>query len=309
MISQEQEAHINFVKSAEAFMRRAALIDAPFMLKGSFVTCQYMDNPQERIVNDMDWVYIGKVEDTVQIEAILSQWMIDVTEIELNDGVKFMNFKENRFWRRIDYAMSDDFPTVNGIKSGFNMDMSWGLDIYPFPDVLEYKPLHGSNFMLPYTCPLSLQVAWKLHQTLVRPRFKDVFDLIQLLKNQKYTHEIFKYTLQSLIDECHHDKVDIQRMAWLLDGKLGKHPNYSKISIERYWNYFLDGTPYNSSIPHWEYYSAVRLVTNPKLIPQNISVWLKELAELLKKAGFSHQSLQNLPRPRQGKKTNMELEK
>ncbi|MDQ1922067.1 hypothetical protein [Massilia pseudoviolaceinigra] len=40
----------------EAFLRRAARVDGPFMLKGSYVTSQQIDEGWRRIPGDLDWV-------------------------------------------------------------------------------------------------------------------------------------------------------------------------------------------------------------------------------------------------------------
>jgi hypothetical protein len=81
----------------------------------------------------------------------------------------------------------------------FNLE----LNIQPIP--LKYVPLFGESFLVPYTVPLSVQVAWKLHQTIVRPRFKDLYDLRHLLSNSLYDRQALKETLQTLVDECSMD--------------------------------------------------------------------------------------------------------
>jgi hypothetical protein len=116
----------------EAFIRRAAALDAPFMLKGSYVTRQYFENPTDRIPADLDWNYLGILSNVDDARRTFDAWITAVTESNLDDGVRFRSFKENPFWRMIDYAMSDDFPTVNtdlmcwidGEKFGFTMDIS-----------------------------------------------------------------------------------------------------------------------------------------------------------------------------------------
>jgi hypothetical protein len=93
----------------EAFIRRASKINLPFMLKGSYVSRQYFCNPEIRIPADLDWVYLNKITDEKTAREIFNNWVTEITELDLNDGVKFRSFKENEFWRRIDYAMADDF--------------------------------------------------------------------------------------------------------------------------------------------------------------------------------------------------------
>ena len=36
-----------------------------------------------------------------------------MTELPADDKVQFQSFREDDFWRRIDYAMHEDFPTGN----------------------------------------------------------------------------------------------------------------------------------------------------------------------------------------------------
>lgn len=105
----------------EAFLRRVVLYDLPFMLKGSLITRQYMPSTEIRNVEDIDWVYLNKI--TVdEANKIFTDWMIKVTETELDDGVKFRSFSQNAFWRGIDYAMADDFPTVQALVNECDRD-------------------------------------------------------------------------------------------------------------------------------------------------------------------------------------------
>lgn len=212
--------------ACEVFLRRAALLNYPFMLKGSLVTRQYFDNPKERDVADMDWVYLEKIESPEQADEIFSDWMTKITTMDFEDAVCFQDFRENRFWRMIDYAMADDFPTVNtdidytlngggifGISNIFRsdvtdclcVDISFNLDMDIKPIPLLYHPLCGEPFTIPYTPPLSLQVAWKLHQTVVRPRLKDLKDLHLLLQHKSYDETALQQTLEALMKEWKRD--------------------------------------------------------------------------------------------------------
>lgn len=203
----------------EALLRRAALVKMPFVLKGSLLTRQYLSDRNLREVDDVDFLYAGKITDAEQAREIFTEWMIQVTELDLDDGVMFRSFRENAFWRYIDYAMADDFPTVNtdiaycfkneweenSEYDEFYLDVSFNLELNIQPIPLKYVPLFGESFLVPYTVPLSVQVAWKLHQTIVRPRFKDLYDLRHLLSNSLYDRRALKETLQTLVDECSMD--------------------------------------------------------------------------------------------------------
>ncbi|MBG9943554.1 hypothetical protein ABD77_16520 [Brevibacillus formosus] len=214
----------------EALLRRIALVNMPFVLKGSLLTRQYLDNREIRDADDIDLLYAGKIRDVEHAHEVFTQWMIQVTEMDLNDGVVFRSFRENAFWRYIDYAMADDFPTINtdiayyfkgqtreaNDYNELNLDISFNLEMDADPVPLEYQPVFGDRFLVPYTVPLSIQVAWKLHQTIVRPRFKDLYDLKFLLSHSSYDNEALKETLQALVNECSIDpsikKADMKKV-------------------------------------------------------------------------------------------------
>ena len=214
----------------EVFIRRASEINLPFMLKGSYVTRQYFQNPNDRIPADLDWVYMDILEDEETARNRFDEWAVLVTELDKNDGVKYISFAEDKFWKKIDYAMSDDFPTVytdltcwvdsQNIRLG--IDISFNLDIENPSIPLEYKPLRGESFIVPNTVPLSLQVSWKIHQTLVRPRFKDLFDLMFLLQHSSFDSNTLEKTLQALINECSVDNVDLNKLRLFLANDLDK---------------------------------------------------------------------------------------
>ncbi|WP_044640069.1 nucleotidyl transferase AbiEii/AbiGii toxin family protein [Risungbinella massiliensis] len=213
----------------EALLRRASLVNMPFLLKGSLVTRQYFSDPTIRDAEDIDFLYLNKIHNVDQAYNTFTDWMIQITEMDLNDGIKFRSFRENSFWRYIDYAMAEDFPTVNTdieyyftddekgiLNDELCLDVSFNLEMDGKPVPLEYRPVLGEKFSVPYTVPLSIQVAWKLHQTIVRPRFKDLYDLKHLLSHPSYDEHARKETLQNLVNECSMDqsitKEDIKKI-------------------------------------------------------------------------------------------------
>ena len=220
----------NYMLAQEAFIRRAAAVGGPFMLKGSFVTRQYMAHPAQRIPQDLDWVCLTPAQSEEQMRGLLNAWATAVTEQPATDGFTLRSFRENTFWRMMDYAMSDDFPTVNtdiGIwlpgypradttMLSLSVDVSFNLMVDPPPVPLIYQPIEGDPFYLPLTCPLALQVAWKLHQTLVRPRYKDITDLIALLTVPAFDANTRWAALQAFAQECHADKVRPQKLRYYL---------------------------------------------------------------------------------------------
>ncbi len=97
----------------EALLRRISLVNMPFLLKGSLLTRQYLQDRDLRYVEDIDFLFAGKIRDAEHARQTFTDWMIQATELDLDDGIVFRSFRENAFWRSIDYAMADDFPTVN----------------------------------------------------------------------------------------------------------------------------------------------------------------------------------------------------
>jgi len=204
----------------EALLRRISLVNMPFVLKGSLLTRQYLNNPDTRHVEDLDFLYMDKIKDVEHAHETFTNWMIQVTETDLGDGITFRSFRENAFWRCIDYAMSDDFPTIKTDLAYFftdeprevnhyneiYLDVSFNLEMAVDPVSIEYRPVLGDTFSVPYSVPLSIQIAWKLHQTIVRPRFKDLYDLKYLLSHPSYDERALNETLQALVNECSIDQ-------------------------------------------------------------------------------------------------------
>ncbi|WP_395317797.1 nucleotidyl transferase AbiEii/AbiGii toxin family protein [Variovorax sp. UC74_104] len=224
----------------EGFMRRAAWVGGPFMLKGSLVTRQYLSGPgqdNERLSRDIDWVCTEPF-DRERSARQLNTWAQSVTTVHLDDGLHFRPFIDNAFWRMIDYAMDDDFPTVSTDIDGcvldgdsqtplhrFRLDVSFNLKLDPPPVPLHYRPCLGEAFHLPSTCALDLQIAWKLHQCLVRPRFKDLLDLMWLVPHNAVDADAVGRALRT---ECAQDKADIGRLRYLLNGDMPRHPRVSR---------------------------------------------------------------------------------
>lgn len=277
----------------EAFLRRAVLYDLPFMLKGSLVTRQYMPSTEIRNVDDIDWVYLNKIA-VDEANKIFTDWMIKVTETELDDGVKFRSFSQNAFWRGIDYVMADDFPTVNTdlmYTIGENsedyisdelvfLDVSFNLNIDVVPVPLLYKPIFGEPFTIPYTPPLSLQVAWKLHQTIVRPRFKDLYDLSYLLQHSSYDNKALKETLQALVNECDRDKIYNKRILNLFTKK-----RLEEIFFNSPTNSNL--TYSNSSFYDYYFKTHIGFYIGSKDTKEKIYNFIEQFYNILNNAGFN----------------------
>lgn len=279
----------------EAFIRRVAALELPLMLKGSFVTRQYFSDPNNRPPFDLDWILLEPVPDRELVGEQLDNIMIQATEAIVHDDVTFTSFRKNRFWRRIDYSMADDFPTVNTDlecridgenETIYKMDVSFNLDISPPPVPLTYYPLRGNPFIIPYTAPLALQVSWKLHQMLVRPRFKDIFDLTQLLQHPSFTAAVLEQSCEALRKECKRDNVDPLQLNYLLS----KQPEklFPKEDIGGAWNYWRHGQD-NENQYRWRHETAYQITDADKL-PDDLAEFMVPFYEALQRAGF-HQQL------------------
>ncbi|MBD2576684.1 nucleotidyl transferase AbiEii/AbiGii toxin family protein [Oscillatoria sp. FACHB-1406] len=288
------------LKAHEAFIRRASQVNFPFMLKGSYVTRQYFFDPNDRIPADLDWVYLHPLNDANTARDVLNEWVTAVTELESNDGVQYRSFKENEFWRRIDYAMADDFPTantdllcwVNGVEIEFSLDVSFNLEIEESPIPLIYEPLEGDAFIVPYTVPLSLQVSWKIHQTLVRPRFKDLFDLMYLVRHPDFDEKALTATLQALVNECHVDKVNKEKLEYFFNYKLAKLFVYK--TIDETWEDWRNEKSW--------YSERAENITNADKIPKELSQFLAEFQAALEGAGLDKTVLAKLPKAARNKR-------
>lgn len=274
----------------EALLRRTAQLEnSPFMLKGSLVTRQYFYNPNDRFPMDIDFVCLIHLPDEKTAREVLDNWLIEITTMLLNDGFHFVDFRENQFWRRIEYAMHDDFPTVmtdlecyigNECYKLF-LSVSFNLPI-PFEPVPLFYQTPIDEFIYPKTVPLSLQIAWKIHQTIVRPRPKDIYDLTYLAKNVNH-QQIIDDTIFALLQECEKDNIDIER-------------------IKRFFNY--EFIPFAD----WENYHFTKSYF-PRL-PENNQILFAQFKESMQKAGFilEHLNLQYKQTSTQKHKTHSIME-
>ncbi len=285
----------------EAFIRRAATLDLPFMLKGSYVTRQYFSNPEDRIPNDLDWVYLNRLEYKDDATGAFDEWMIMISEMYENDGVHFRSFRENRFWRMIDYAMADDFPTVNTDLDCWvdgesiypcHLDISFNLPVDIPPVTLSYTPLRGNTFSIPNTVPLTLQVSWKLHQTLVRARFKDLFDLMHLVVHPAFTPDVLQETLQALVKECAMGNTDVARLNYLLNGDWDELFNYDHVNLV--WDYWRHGRKNSYISSYIPFEDRVEMITNPNKLPVDLAVFKEQFKQAFETAGFYNIDLKTL---------------
>ncbi len=266
----------------EGFIRRSCQVAQPFMLKGSYITRQYFDDMTDRLPADLDFVCLTQIPtyDSNTAESLLSKWVQAITMTQCADGVFFTQFKENRFWRMIDYAMHDDFPTVNtdlsctvdGVLVELDLDVSLNLPMSLTPVPLQYvTPL--DSFYLPYTVPLALQIAWKIHQTIVRPRLKDLYDLTYLAK--KVTESaMVEDALWALIEECEKDNIKPKR-------------------IHTFFHYQQNKILPKSMSKNWQTDRSWLLAYCPK-IEEKLEDFFQHFADSMQSAGFTSQALRDV---------------
>lgn len=293
---------------SEGVIRRAAELGYRMMLKGSFVSRQYFKDPAMRIPNDLDWLYLLPIEDVENARATFDDWAIKVTEMNMEaiDGVTFRSFRENAFWRQIDYAMAEDFPTINTdfafyiddkkIDHSISLDISFNLELNDASVPLLYTPLHGKPFTIAETPSLSTQIAWKLHQTIVRPRFKDIFDLTHMLAHPSYNETMREKTIEALLDECRMGHVKPARITSLFKHKLADL--YPAGSPENSWAFWRHNHPkdlYSRSYPgnfaegcHWH-------ITTSENVPERHDVFNKQFYDALDKAGLTIEQITHRP--------------
>lgn len=190
----------------------------PFMLKGSFLTRQYFPKQIERKPQDLDWVCLKPLLDRNLVQDHLNQWMHYLTHVECHDGIRYEAFAQDSYWWELEYVMSEDFPTVStvvfawvdGQRIDVDIDVSFNIQIQDIETDLVFHPFNGKDFRLKQTPSLATQIAWKLHQCMVNPRYKDIFDLTYLLKHQLFMNDYARIsTIQTLKNECVRDGIEL----------------------------------------------------------------------------------------------------
>ncbi|SEW39827.1 nucleotidyl transferase AbiEii/AbiGii toxin family protein [Chitinophaga arvensicola] len=287
----------------EGLIRRAAALQVPLMLKGSMLSRQYFKDPTVRYTHDVDWVYLDPLIDQEHAVSKLDPMMIAITESKEFDGIRFRSFRENQFWRKIDYAMADDFPTINTDILTFigeeeveirSVDISFNLEIDPAAVPLTYVPLTGEPFVIPYTAPLALQVSWKLHQTLVNPRLKDLFDLTHLLQHPQFTAETRAQTIRALLSECRRDRLPAVNLAYLASGQI--HLLFTKEPLQKTWNFWRLGLfEYNGNIS--EYSAPFWNITDADKLPLTVEDFIQDFYTQFYAAGFDKDSFAAYEQP------------
>ncbi|OJJ21598.1 hypothetical protein BKI52_13870 [marine bacterium AO1-C] len=217
--------------------------------------------------SDLDWVCMKQFDRPEKAQKLFNKWLKAVTSLDLNDGVTFKPFQEDNYWEDMEYGLYyDDMTYLSTVGTEvlfeladstgpeyISLDISLHLEWQARPVSLVYQPLSGEPFTLAYTAPLSLQVAWKLHQVLDWLRCKDVHDLIWLLKHPSYDLEAIGKTMQCLIDEYYitsgNHKKNVVQIEHLLADRFDKLRYYAAPDYNKFWK-------------EWETYVAANEVKN-----------------------------------------------
>jgi len=260
------ESYLEFL-AYEGFLRRMTKVTGPFMLKGSLALRQYLSVPSVRKPGDIDLVCLEEFADGISAEPVFTRFMTQVTETYTDDGMSFRSFTENAFWRRIDYAMHDDFPTANtdllvNFENGqyieISLDVSWNIPISVPPVPLVYHPTEGAPFKLKCTVPIALQISWKLHQTVVNTRVKDLMDLVMLLEDQQPSEEVLQQAIDAYVAECKKDKISATRILRFLNDTSSKSVKNKEQTAYANWKSMQKinpaaDKPFSLSLDRWAY--------------------------------------------------------
>lgn len=213
----------------EEILRTISKMKLPFMLKGSLLHAKYYPDPIKRLeqMDDIDFVYLKPIDqprgNECNFRKVFTPYMqMIIDEMKKKEyhcngySVEFCCDEEGNYEAAdgylVDYKMEDDFLTA-GLSfaflegaSGWNdydIEITMNLPLYYKPVSVMYQPLTGEPFEIPYATLPEVQVAWKLHQCLVRPRGKDIVDLIYMLQGIDWTQEEhLTCMLKTLVGEC-----------------------------------------------------------------------------------------------------------
>ncbi|MCU0436745.1 MAG: nucleotidyl transferase AbiEii/AbiGii toxin family protein [Raineya sp.] len=286
------------IKACEAFIRRASKLKASFILKGSYLSRQFFQNPEYRIPKDLDWIYHSEilkneVLDREDAKTIFRNWVNEVIALDLQDDIIFEFKNQVDFWEISSYQYYLDFRTLgtslkcsvkDKVLNSFPLEISFNKQLDDIPEPIFYKPFQGKPFVVPHVAPLSLQISWKIHQCLIDFRFKDIFDLIHLLKSPMLNDNILWKMLQALVNECFRSKTPLDNFKYFLRADLR---NLSQVNIDRFWN-------------HWRfdnYSDCASKITDINLLPTKLYSFEQQLEESLEIAGLKGLSLKDLPEP------------
>lgn len=240
----------------EDILQIVSNLNLELQVKGSFLHSKYFNDPKKRLTmaDDLDFVYIGKdlgkfndlnkALDTIRgisksickkIIKELQNKLVEVCDVVLYDIDEFYIYN-------VDYEMEEDFfsiginfghiKTEEYIMAGYefsdldlDLEITFGLKQYVSTCEALYQKFNKEEFIIPYATKPEVQVAWKLHQCLVRTRVKDLMDLGYLIKNINFKdQEILENMAKTVVGECLYNnetKVNlIKKLKLLVSGDI-----------------------------------------------------------------------------------------
>lgn len=298
----------------ESFLKRASSFEHPFVLKGGFALKHYFADEIMRYSEDIDWVYTEPLNSQSHARMIFTEWLDKIVETNIDgDRIRFEKSSYGVFWESLDYANENDFPTtsteiratIDNIDSlDITVQISFNLELTYPPVTFLYKPCYGNPFIVPKAVSLPVQIAWKLHQTLCYSRFKDVFDLIHLLKHPDFEELAMLRTMQELVNECAVGGEDIHNLRWFI-GDMATRFFYLKennlMETEEFKN--LDKMSQHDKVylRHLKLYDYSTISHNADKWPQSLEQVFTDFKEALNNAGFTENVFSLLPLPNRKK--------
>ncbi|TNE79884.1 MAG: hypothetical protein EP332_09000 [Bacteroidetes bacterium] len=285
---------ITKTEAYEAFLRRAALLDKPFMVKGSFMTRSYFPKLEQRVPGDLDWVYLDQVESSEEVKTLFSNWLKEICQINLNDGVHF-SLPEHHYWFLADYALEDDFPTVSGclkygirpesVNQDLDIEISFNLPMKAIPMEQDLKLSNGEVLRYPLTPSLENQISWKIHQSITRPRFKDFVDLIYMMQSTSFRQSMLDGIIQLLLEECELNNTNLFLVQSFFEQEYLEL--FQLMEVETEWIYWTIPRDLNNP----QSAEATRLFPGVN-IPQSFYNFMDQAFELFKLKGFTADRIQ-----------------
>ncbi|ONI44289.1 hypothetical protein AN641_07560 [Candidatus Epulonipiscioides gigas] len=220
--------------------------------------------------NDYYFALLSNIEDTLEPEITAILYKLEEIVIKKLDlweqpdfitHLEILGYKESLKQGIIDsyiinYGASDDFTTISLIIN-YNpyfdnetyyiyIDIAVDMPINFVPQTIIYHTLNNEQVELKNTAPLLYQGAWKIHQLIVRPRLKDLDDLIRFLpyidlKNEQNFQNFFN----EIINECKLcDEITcaelINNLKNLLQGKINEPKKKSNAIDNAYPQYIKE---------------------------------------------------------------------
>lgn len=167
---------------------------------------QFIRKIEQLLKNElMDIFY--KLEEIMTRKLNLSERPEFILELEELGYEQVFKDSDTIYLFLVNYAADGDFTTVGleiyDRKISIEIDIAIDMPLHFQPETILYRTITGKEVWLKNTTPLLYQTAWKIHQILVRPRFKDLNDVIHFLPHIDWKDKkCFENFLYEIISEC-----------------------------------------------------------------------------------------------------------